>query len=54
MKIIAELVSCIHQEIASAEDCAKKAVHYKDADKYLADNYARMAEAKSRSRQFSA
>lgn len=45
MKIIAELVSCIHGEIEGAEDYAKKAVQYKDTYKYLADNYAKMAEA---------
>lgn len=45
MKLIKELVCDIHGELESAEHYAKKATQYKDTEKAVADNYARMAEA---------
>lgn len=44
MKIIKMLVEQIEDEACGAEEYAKLAVQYKDEDKILADNYARMAE----------
>lgn len=45
MKLIKELVCDIHDELEGAEHYAKKAALYKDTEKAVADNYARMAEA---------
>lgn len=45
MKIIKELVENINEEVEGAEHYAKLATKYKDEDKVLADNYAKMAEA---------
>lgn len=44
MKIIKMLVEQIMDEAGSAEEYAKLAVQYKEEDKLLADNYAKMAE----------
>lgn len=44
MKIIKMLVEQIEDEACGAEEYAKLAVQYKDEDKILADNYARMAD----------
>lgn len=44
MKIIKMLSEQIMDESNSAEDYAKLAIQYKDEDKVLADNYAKMAE----------
>lgn len=44
MKIIKKLVEQIEDEACSAEEYAKLAVQYKDEDKALADNWAKMAE----------
>ena len=44
MKVIKELVEMIEEEVCGAEQYAKKAMQYKDEDKLLADNYAKMAE----------
>ena len=44
MKIIKMLVEQIEDEACGAEEYAKLAMQYKDEDKLLADNYAKMAE----------
>lgn len=44
MKIIKMLVEQIEDEARGAEEYAKLAMQYKDEDKLLADNYAKMAE----------
>lgn len=45
MKIIKEIVENLKDELGSAEHYAKLATRYKDEDKALAENYAKMAEA---------
>lgn len=44
MKIIKMLVEQIEDEACGAEEYAKLAMQYKEEDKLLADNYAKMAE----------
>ena len=44
MKLIKTLVMDIKDELAGAEHYAKLAVQYKDEDKILAENYAKMSE----------
>lgn len=44
MKVIKLLVEQIEDEACSAEGYAKLAMEYKDEDKALADNWAKMAE----------
>lgn len=44
MKIIKTLVEQIEEEACGAEEYAKLAMQYKDEDKLLADNWAKMAE----------
>jgi len=44
MKIIKQIVEDIEDELCGAEHYAKMATQYKDTDKQLADNYARMAQ----------
>lgn len=45
MKIIKHIVEDIREEMEGAEHYAKLATQYKDEDRTLADNYAKMAEA---------
>lgn len=45
MKIIKHIVEDIREEMQGAEHYAKLATQYKDEDRTLADNYAKMAEA---------
>lgn len=45
MKLIKTLVEDIKEELEGAEHYAKLATQYKDEDKALAENYAKMAEA---------
>lgn len=45
MKIIKHIVEDIREEMDGAEHYAKLATKYKDEDRTLADNYAKMAEA---------
>ena len=44
MKIIKMLMEQIEDEARGAEEYAKLAMQYKDEDKLLADNYAKLAE----------
>lgn len=44
MKLIKLLVEDIKDELAGAEHYAKLAVQYKDEDKVLAENYAKLAD----------
>lgn len=44
MKVIKNLVEDIQEELEGAEHYAKLATQYKDEDKVLADNYAKLAE----------
>lgn len=44
MKVIKLLVEQIEDEACSAEEYAKLATEYKDEEKVLADNWAKMAE----------
>ena len=44
MKLIKILVEDIKEELSGAEHYAKLAVQYKDEDKVLADNYAKLSE----------
>lgn len=43
MKIIKHIVEDIREEMEGAEHYAKLATEYKDTDRELADNYAKMA-----------
>ena len=45
MKLIKTIVEDIKEELEGAEHYAKLATQYKDEDKALAENYAKMAEA---------
>lgn len=45
MKIIKHIVEDIREEMQGAEHYAKLATQYKDEDRTLSDNYAKMAEA---------
>lgn len=45
MKLIKTIVEDIKEETSGAEHYAKLATQYKDEDKALAENYAKMAEA---------
>lgn len=44
MKVIKNLVEDIQEELEGAEHYAKLATQYKDEDRVLADNYAKLAE----------
>lgn len=44
MKVIKQIVEDIEDELEGAEHYAKLATQYRDDDKMLADNYARMAQ----------
>ena len=44
MKVIKQIVEDIEDELEGAEHYAKLATQYRDTDKQLADNYARMAQ----------
>lgn len=45
MKIIKHIVEDMREEMEGAEHYAKLATQYKDEDRTLSDNYAKMAEA---------
>lgn len=45
MKIIKTIVEHIREEMDGAEHYAKMATQYKEEDRALADNYAKMADA---------
>ena len=44
MKVIKNLVEDIQEELEGAEHYAKLATQYKDEDRVLADNYAKLSE----------